>query len=65
MKLVQKLGIVTASAVIGITSVGASSAAQAVQLYMDIKRSLDIEPKGLPSFPTFSHFFNSLNSGQI
>ncbi|MEH1839037.1 MAG: PEP-CTERM sorting domain-containing protein [Nostoc sp.] len=33
MKLVKKLGIVTASAVIGITGVGASSAAQAVQLF--------------------------------
>ena len=33
MKLVTKLGIATASAVIGITSVGAFSAAQAVQLF--------------------------------
>ncbi|MEH2417989.1 PEP-CTERM sorting domain-containing protein [Nostoc sp.] len=33
MKLVKKLGITTASAVIGITGVGASSAAQAVQLF--------------------------------
>ncbi|MEH2294683.1 PEP-CTERM sorting domain-containing protein [Nostoc sp.] len=33
MKLVKKLGIATASAVIGITAVGASSAAQAVQLF--------------------------------
>ncbi|MCC5608263.1 PEP-CTERM sorting domain-containing protein [Nostoc sp. CHAB 5834] len=33
MKLVKKLGIATASAVIGITGVGASSAAQAVQLF--------------------------------
>ncbi|MBW4423337.1 MAG: hypothetical protein KME50_02440 [Nostoc desertorum CM1-VF14] len=33
MKLVKKLGIATASAVISITGVGASSAAQAVQLF--------------------------------
>ncbi|MEH2317676.1 PEP-CTERM sorting domain-containing protein [Nostoc sp.] len=33
MKLVKKLGIATASAVINITAVGASSAAQAVQLF--------------------------------
>ncbi|MFN6465778.1 MAG: PEP-CTERM sorting domain-containing protein [Nostoc sp. DedVER02] len=33
MKLVQKLGIATASAAIGITSIGTSSAAQAVQLF--------------------------------
>ncbi|MHC5932966.1 PEP-CTERM sorting domain-containing protein [Nostoc sp.] len=33
MKIVKKLGITTASAVIGITGVGASSAAQAVQLF--------------------------------
>ncbi|MCC5622563.1 PEP-CTERM sorting domain-containing protein [Nostoc sp. CHAB 5715] len=33
MKLVKKLGIAIASAVIGITSVGTSSAAQAVQLF--------------------------------
>lgn len=33
MKLLKKLGIATASAIIGITGVGASSAAQAVQLF--------------------------------
>lgn len=33
MKLVKKLSIATASAVIGMTGVGASSAAQAVQLF--------------------------------
>ena len=48
MKLVKKLGIATASAVIGITGVGASSAAQAVQLF-DFQYSLpNYEANGTP-----------------
>ncbi|MCC5617027.1 PEP-CTERM sorting domain-containing protein [Nostoc sp. CHAB 5836] len=50
MKLAKKLGIATASAVIGITGVGASSAAQAVQLF-DFQYSFpSYEANGTPIF---------------